>query len=375
MSKLPHITTSIFSKMSLMAKQYKAINLSQGFPDFPIDQELKSLITKAVHDNVHQYCPSSGHLGLLDAIGELIENSYQRNVEVHDEILVTAGATQAIFTAIQALVNPGDEVLVLDPSYDCYIAPIHLCKAKPVRVPLGSDFLPDWETIKRFVSPKTKLIITNNPHNPSGRTWGESDMKQLQELLQNNSNLYVLSDEVYEFITFENKHLSVHSYEALREKSIVVSSFGKTLHVTGWKVGYVVANKKIMTELKKIHQYMVFSVNSLCQHVIYEYLKRSSFQQIGTLYKEKRDLFRKGIEKSRFGILPCQGTYFQTLDYSNISNKSDIEFTEDLTRIHGVASIPISVFSEHPKHKHVIRFCFAKENDTIKKATDLLCKI
>ena len=375
MSKLPQITTSIFSKMSLMAKKYNAINLSQGFPDFPIDPELQNIISKIIHDDIHQYCPSSGHIGLLEAIGEIINTSYHREVNINEELLITAGATQAIFTAIQALIHPGDEVLVLDPSYDCYIAPIQLSNGVPVRVPLGKDFLPDWDAIHKCISPKTKLIITNNPHNPSGRTWKASDMKQLESLLQNNPNLYLLSDEVYEFITFENKHLSAHWYESLQEKSIVVSSFGKTLHVTGWKMGYVVADKKIMTEIKKIHQYMVFSVNSLCQHVICEYLKQSSVFDIGNLYQQKRDLFRKGIEKSRFNILPCDGTYFQTLDYSNISNKSDIEFTEELTKSHGVASIPISVFSEQNEHKNIIRFCFAKQNETIQKATSLLCRI
>ena len=375
MSKLPHITTSIFSKMSLMAQKHNAINLSQGFPDFPIDSQLKNLISKAINDNVHQYCPSSGHPKLLEAIAELINNTYDRSIVVDKEVLVTAGATQAIFTAIQAVVNPGDEVLVLDPSYDCYIAPILLCKAKPVRVSLDLDFLPNWEKIKKAVNHKTKLIITNNPHNPSGRTWSESDMKELEGLILRFKDLYLLSDEVYEFITFERPHLSAHLYPSIKEKSIVVSSFGKTLHVTGWKVGYVVADNKIMTEIKKIHQYMVFSVNSLCQNVIYRYLKESSFKNISNLYQQKRDLFRKGMEKSRFKLLPCEGTYFQTVSYEAISKASDIEFTEQLTKINGVAAIPISVFSEKNDHKRIIRFCFAKENETLINATDLLCKI
>ena len=375
MSKLPQIKTSIFSKMSLMAKEHNAINLSQGFPDFPIDQELSKIVEKSVRDNIHQYCPSNGHPGLLDQIGRLIHKSYNRNLNISEELLVTAGATQAIFTSIQALVHPGDEVIILDPSYDCYIAPIELCKGIPIRIPLDADFLPDWALIKKHVSSKTKMIITNNPHNPSGRTWDDSDMNELGRLLDHYPNLYLLSDEVYEYITFEKNHLSAHSYEALKSKSIVVSSFGKTLHVTGWKMGYLVAEKNIMDEIKKIHQYMVFSVNSLCQHVVFEYLKSSNLQDIGSMYQAKRNQFRVGLEQSRFKILPCDGTYFQTLDYSTISDKNDVEFAEELTKEFGVASIPISVFSENNKHKNILRFCFAKQNETLEKATSLLCKI
>lgn len=361
--------------MSLMAKEHNAINLSQGFPDFPIDQELSKIVEKSVRDNIHQYCPSNGHPGLLDQIGRLIHKSYNRNLNISEELLVTAGATQAIFTSIQALVHPGDEVIILDPSYDCYIAPIELCKGIPIRIPLDADFLPDWALIKKHVSSKTKMIITNNPHNPSGRTWNDSDMNELGGLLDHYPNLYLLSDEVYEYITFEKNHLSAHSYEALKSKSIVVSSFGKTLHVTGWKMGYLVAEKNIMDEIKKIHQYMVFSVNSLCQHVVFEYLKSSNLQDIGSMYQAKRNQFRVGLEQSRFKILPCDGTYFQTLDYSTISDKNDVEFAEELTKEFGVASIPISVFSENNKHKNILRFCFAKQNETLEKATSLLCKI
>ncbi len=374
-SKLPQITTSIFSKMTLLAKKHSAINLSQGFPDFPMDPELIRLIESGVKENIHQYCPSSGHIGLLEQINVLLNNSYQRNINIGDELLITAGATQAIFTAIQAIVHPGDEVIILDPSYDCYLAPIQLSKGIPIRIPLKKEFLPDWTNIKKHITPKTKLIITNNPHNPSGRVWNERDMKQLGLLLKENPKLHLLSDEVYEYITFEKKHLSAHLYDSLRSKSIIISSFGKTLHVTGWKIGYMVADKSIMDEIKKIHQYMVFSVNSLCQHVIYEYLKNNTLQNIGTLYQRKRDLFREGLEKSRFNILPCDGTYFQTLDYSKISNKPDLEFAEELTEKYGVASIPVSVFSEKDNHKKMLRFCFAKQDETIRQATNLLCKI
>ena len=375
MSKLPLITTSIFSKMSLLAKEHKAINLSQGFPDFPIDIKLKNIITQKIQEDTHQYCPASGHPELLEEIAQVVKKSYQREAHVEKEILVTAGATQAIFTAIQAVVHTGDEVIILDPSYDCYVAPVLLCNAKPIRVSLGSNFMPDWESIQKHVNSKTKLIITNNPHNPSGRTWGEDDMNQLKLLLDEFKNLHLLSDEVYEFITFENKHLSAHLYESLHKKSIIVSSFGKTLHVTGWKIGYVIADEKIMNEIKKIHQYMVFCVNSMSQHVIGAYLSQDGLKDIKLLYKKKRDIFRKGIEKSRFKLLPCEGTYFQTLSYEGVSNLSDIEFTEQLTKKYGVAAIPISVFSQDNQHHKMIRFCFAKENSTLKTASDLLCKI
>ena len=375
MSKLPLITTSIFSKMSLLAKEHKAINLSQGFPDFPIDVKLKNIITQKIQEDTHQYCPASGHPELLEEIAQVVKKSYQREAHVEKEILVTAGATQAIFTAIQAVVHTGDEVIILDPSYDCYVAPVLLCNAKPIRVSLGSNFMPDWESIQKHVNSKTKLIITNNPHNPSGRTWGEDDMNQLKLLLDEFKNLHLLSDEVYEFITFENKHLSAHLYESLHKKSIIVSSFGKTLHVTGWKIGYVIADEKIMNEIKKIHQYMVFCVNSMSQHVIGAYLSQDGLKDIKILYKKKRDIFRKGIEKSRFKLLPCEGTYFQTLSYEGVSNLSDIEFTEQLTKKYGVAAIPVSVFSHDNQHHKMIRFCFAKENSTLKTASDLLCKI
>ena len=375
MSKLPYITTSIFSKMSLLANEHAAINLSQGFPDFPIDVQLKNIISQKIQEDTHQYCPATGHPDLLEGIADITKKNYQRKTCIEKEILITAGATQAIYTAIQALVHPGDEVVILDPSYDCYIAPILLCNAKPVRVSLDTDFMPDWNSIQKHVNNKTKLIITNNPHNPSGRTWTKNDMNQLELLLNKFKNLHLLSDEVYEFITYENKHLSAHLYESLHKKSIIVSSFGKTLHVTGWKIGYVIADEKIMNEIKKIHQYMVFCVNSLSQHVIGAFLNQNGLNNINCLYQKKRDLFRKGIENSKFKLLPCEGTYFQTLSYDGISNLTDVEFAEKLTKEHGVAAIPVSVFSQENQHHKMIRFCFAKENSTLKKASDLLCKI
>jgi len=366
---------SIFSTMSQMASEHSAINLSQGFPDFPIDPILKEIIKKTIHDNIHQYCPSNGHPGLLRSISELIHSSYGREITIEDEVIVTAGATQGIFASIQAMVNKGDEVVILDPSYDCYITPILLSGAIPVRVPLNPDFLPDWEAIKDAVNDKTTLIITNNPHNPSGRVWKTEDIKELEYLINKYQKLHVLSDEVYEYINFNNPHQSVHLYESLRKKSIVVSSFGKTFHVTGWKVGYVVAEKQIMDKIKSLHQYMVFSVNSICQNVINDYLKHAKINELSSFYKYKRDLFRKGMKNSRFELMPCEGTYFQLASYHNISMKSDVEYTEELVIDHKIAAIPVSVFSQKKSQKNTIRFCFAKTDETLQSAIEKLCKI
>ena len=366
---------SIFSTMSQMASEHNAINLSQGFPDFPIDPMLKEIIERAIHDNIHQYCPSNGHTGLLHSISELILSSYGRKTAIQDEILVTAGATQGIFASIQAIVNKGDEVVILDPSYDCYITPILLSGAIPVRIPLDLNFLPDWKAIKDAVNDKTTLIITNNPHNPSGRVWRTEDIKELEILAQKYQNLHILSDEVYEYINFNNSHLSVHLYESLRKKSIVVSSFGKTFHVTGWKVGYVVADKQIMDKIKSIHQYMVFSVNSICQNVIHDYLKHAKINELSSFYKYKRDLFRQGMKNSRFELMPCEGTYFQLASYKNISEKNDVEYTVELVKEHKIAAIPVSVFSQKKSQTNTIRFCFAKTDETLQSAIEKLCKI
>ena len=375
MFKLPDIPISIFSTMSHLAREHGAINLSQGFPDFEVDPKLVSLIEKVSKGTVHQYSPMAGESKLLEETSRLVYESYSRDLDPKKEILITAGATQGIFTCIQALVEPGDEVLILDPSYDCYVMPITLSQGVPVRIPLNESFLPDWELIKQCVNEKTKLIITNNPHNPSGRIWSKSDMQELSNLLQTNQNLYHISDEVYEHITFDARHESANLYDGLHPKTMIVSSFGKSFHITGWKVGYVVAPKKLMNELKKVHQYLVFTVNSLSQHVLSEYLQQQNVKQLGAFYKQKRDLFRIGMENSKFELLPCEGTYFQLASYANQSQESDVDFCHELVEKFKLAAIPISVFSAHEEKRKVIRFCFAKENETLTKATDLLCKI
>ena len=375
MFKLPDIPISIFSTMSRLAREHGAINLSQGFPDFEVDPELVSLIEKVSKGGVHQYSPMAGESKLLEETSKLVYESYGRVLDPTKEILITAGATQGIFTCIQALVEPGDEVLILDPSYDCYVMPITLSQGVPIRIPLNDLFLPDWELIKQSINEKTKLIITNNPHNPSGRIWSKADMQELSNLLQTNQNLYHISDEVYEHITFDAKHESANLYDDLHPKTMIVSSFGKSFHITGWKVGYIVAPTKLMNELKKVHQYLVFTVNSLSQHVLSEYLQQQNVKQLGAFYKQKRDLFRIGMENSKFELLPCEGTYFQLASYANQSQESDVDFCHELVEKFKLAAIPISVFSAHEEKRKVIRFCFAKENETITKATDLLCKI
>ncbi|RYJ52608.1 aminotransferase class I/II-fold pyridoxal phosphate-dependent enzyme [Flavobacterium petrolei] len=375
MSKLPNISTSIFTVMSKMAAEYNAINLSQGFPNFPVDERLTDIVAKLAKENVHQYTPMSGYPLLLSKIALLIQNSYQRTIQPETELLVTAGATQAIFTTITALVKSNDEVIILDPSYDCYEAPVLLCNANPVRVALNDDYTPNWEIIEKACTVKTKMIIINNPHNPTGKILTESDFEALEILLEKHPDIVLLSDEVYEYITFEEKHISAHTREKLLNRCVMVSSFGKSFHVTGWKIGYLVAPEYLIKEIKKVHQFLVFSVNSICQVAINEYLEIVSVSEIGKLYQEKRDYFRQLLKGSRFKLMPCEGTYFQVVSYANISNENDVDFCKRLIIEHGVAAIPISTFYADGKDLKLIRFCFAKDNATLEEAAKRLCAI
>jgi methionine aminotransferase len=374
-SKLPHVGTTIFTTMSKMAADYNAINLSQGFPNFPIDPILEEIVRSKTGENVHQYAPMSGLPNLLEKISEMIFNQYNRKTDPSSSLLVTAGATQAIFTTIQALVHKNEEVIILDPSYDCYESPVILAGAKPIRIPLNDNFLPDWDKIRSSVSDKTRLIITNNPHNPSGTVWKKEDILELEKLVLDFPNLVVLSDEVYEFISFENKHISANTSEILKDRSVIVSSFGKTFHITGWKIGYVVAPEFLMKEIKKVHQFLVFCVNSLAQASLTEYMNHIDVSTLGRFYQEKRDAFRKQLKNSRFELLPCEGTYFQLGSYRNISDESDVDFAKRLVVEHGVATIPLSVFNANGDDRKILRFCFAKDDKTIQQATEKLCKI
>ena len=375
MSKLPNITTSIFSVMSQLANKHSAINLSQGFPNFPEDERLLQISERIIRENIHQYTPMAGLPSLLEKIANQTLKQYGRKVNIATEILVTAGATQGVFTAINTFVNHGDEVLILDPSYDSYEPSVLVAGGKPVRVTLNDDYTPNFNRIESAISTKTKMIVINNPHNPTGRIWTESDFEALETILEKHSQILVLGDEVYEYITFSQPHISFNTRPKLVERTIVASSFGKSLHVTGWKVGYLIAPEHLMFEMKKVHQFLVFSVNSFSQHAISEYLDVIDFSEVSKMYKRKRDLFQNLIKNSRFELMPCDGTYFQVVNYTQISNKNDVDFAKELIVNHGVASIPISVFYNDATDRHMLRFCFAKTDETLMAAAEKLNRI
>ncbi len=375
MSKLPNIGTSIFTVMTKMANEYNAINLSQGFPNFPVDERLTAIVAQLAKEDVHQYTPMAGYQPLLAKIKQLIERSYNRIVQAETELLVTTGATQGIFTTLLALLKADNEVVILDPSYDSYEAPILLSNAKPIRVALNDDYTPNWEQIEKACSSRTKMIIINNPHNPTGKILNLSDFENLERILEKFPDILILSDEVYEYITFEEKHISAHTRPLLQNRCIITSSFGKTFHVTGWKVGYLTAPEHLMNEIKKVHQFVVFSVNSLSQAAICEYLDVVDVKQIGPFYQEKRDYFRTLLQASRFELMPCEGTYFQVVSYATISDMNDVDFCKWLITEHGVAAIPISNFYADGKDLRLIRFCFAKNNTTLEAAAKRLCAV
>ena len=375
MSKLPNITTSIFSVMSQLANEHSAINLSQGFPNFPEDERLLQISERIIRENIHQYTPMAGLPSLLEKIANQTLKQYGRKVNIATEILVTAGATQGVFTAINTFVNHGDEVLILDPSYDSYEPSVLVAGGKPVRVTLNDDYTPNFNRIESAISTKTKMIVINNPHNPTGRIWTESDFEALETILEKHSQILVLGDEVYEYITFSQPHISFNTRPKLVERVIIASSFGKSLHVTGWKVGYLIAPENLMYEMKKVHQFLVFSVNSFSQHTISEYLDVVDFNEVSKVYQRKRDLFQNLIKNSRFELMPCDGTYFQVVNYNQISSKNDVDFAKELIVNHGVASIPISVFYNDTTDRHMLRFCFAKTDETLMEAAEKLCSI
>ena len=375
MSKLPHVGTTIFTVMSHLATKYGAINLSQGFPNFPVDSQLTDIVKEIAADSIHQYLPMAGYPPLLEKIGQTIKKSYARNLDPQTEILVTAGATQAIYTTIQAFVSVGQEVIILDPSYDCYEPAVILAGGKPIRIPLNSDFSPNWAIIESAFSDKTAMIIVNNPHNPSGRILKSDDLDQLETILAKYPKAILLSDEVYEYITFEEKHISANTRKNLIDKTVIVSSFGKTFHITGWKIGYLVAPEHLMIEIKKVHQFLVFSVNSVAQVALSQYLDKVDVSELGAFYQDKRDLFRNLIKDSRFELLPSEGSYFQVASYASISSENDVDFTKRLVEEYGVATIPMSVFNADGRDDKLIRFCFAKDTETLTQAALKLCKI
>jgi methionine aminotransferase len=375
MSKLPQTGVSIFTVMSALAAQHDALNLSQGFPNFPIDPRLREALHRAADGDTHQYLPMAGHRGLREKIAATISRVYGRTIDPDRELTITAGATQALYSAIQALAQAGDDVMMLDPCYDSYEPAVVLAGARPVRVPLDDAFMPAWERIAAAMTGRTRLLIVNNPHNPSGRIWRAEDMAALESLLARHPRVLVLSDEVYEFIALDRPHLSLHRSHTLRDRSVVVSSFGKTFHITGWKIGYVVAPTPLMDELRKVHQFVVFCLNSVGQAALHDYLDQVDVTQLAGFYRGKRDAFRALMAGSRFDLLPCEGSYFQVARYDAVSDEPDVAFCRRLVLEHGVAAIPLSVFNADGRDRRMIRFCFAKDDHTLTRAAERLCRI
>ena len=373
-SKLPNVGTTIFTLMSKMANESGAINLSQGFPGFPVDSKILNLVDKYLKQGFNQYSPMPGMPQLREAIAKKTNVCYGFSPNTETEICVTSGATEALFAAITALVNKGDEVIIFEPAYDSYIPAIELSGGIPVPVQLKyPDYKIYWNEVKNKVSPKTKLIITNTPHNPTGATWTDEDINNLKEITA-NTDIKIISDEVYEHITFDDKrHESVILDEELRNKSLVISSFGKTFHATGWKIGYCVAPEYLMAEFKKVHQFLTFSTSTPMQMALAEYMEdENMYLSIPKFYEEKRDYFQEIMKDTPFEILNCSGTYFQLLGYKSISDKPDTEFAEWLCKEKGVASIPISVFYQNKLNERVLRFCFAKEKEELERAAEKL---
>lgn len=376
-SKLPRVGTTIFTVMSGLAREHNAINLSQGFPDFEADPLLVELARKHTAAAFNQYAPMPGALPLREQVAVLLQSCYGASYHPDSEITVTAGATQGIYTAIAAFIGKGDEVIVFEPAYDCYTPAIevHGGIAKPIALEYPG-FSINWEKVKSTISEKTRMIIINSPHNPSGTTLSANDLKELEALVH-NKNIIVVSDEVYEHMVFDGaRHESVARYKSLAAQSFIVSSFGKTVHATGWKIGYVAAPKELMAEFRKVHQFLVFCVNHPFQMALSEYLKNEShYKGLHAFYQAKRDYFRRLITGSRFGIEPCTGTYFQLLNYKNISSEPDTDLAIRLTKEKGLAAIPLSVFYGDQRQQHLLRFCFAKKEETLQKAAEIICTL
>lgn len=376
-SKLPKVGTTIFTTMSKLAAEENAINLSQGFPDFPIDPALADLANKHMRNGRNQYPPMAGLMPLRERIAEKMARQYNASYDPETEVTITAGATQGIFTAIMAVIKEGEEAIIFTPAYDCYAPAVELAGGKPVYVQLRSgDYAIDWKQVKKVVNRRTRMIIINNPHNPVGSILSNKDLSQLENITRDN-DIVVLSDEVYEHIVFDGKeHLSVAKYPNLANRAFAVFSFGKTFHCTGWKMGYVVAPHNLMAEFRKVHQYNVFTANSFLQYALAEYMENAeNYNHIHALYQKKRNVFVEALKGSKFHPLHTQGSYFQLLDYSKITDEEDTAFAIRLTKEFKVASIPVSVFYHNPVHDHVLRFCFAKEDETLLKAAELLHKV
>ena len=376
-TKLPAVGTTIFTVMSTLAAEKNAVNLGQGFPDFNCDPHLVEVVTEAMQQGRNQYPPMAGVAELRAAVAAKISALHGRDYRAADEITITAGATQAIITIILAVVHAGDEVIVLEPCYDSYVPNIELAGGVPVRVPLTpGTFRPDFDKIAAAITPKTRAIIINSPHNPSGTVWTRDEMLRLQEILA-PTDVLLISDEVYEHMVFDGQqHQSASRFAGLAARAFIVSSFGKTYHVTGWKVGYVAAPAALTAEFRKVHQFNVFTVNTPVQYGLAQYMANPApYLELGAFYQRKRDLFRAGLQHTRFKLLPSEGTYFQCVDISGVSDLPEAEFCQWLTTEMGVAAIPLSAFYGNGFDQRVVRFCFAKKDETLNLALERLSSL
>src|SRR6185503_13771582 len=376
-SKLPTVGTTIFTVMSRLAAEHNAINLSQGFPDFDCAKELRDLVTKYINAGLNQYPPMAGVMRLRERIAEKAETLYGTRYDPEHEVTVVPGATYGIFTALATLIRPGDEVIVFEPTYDSYVPGIEVNGGVPVYVQLRyPEYSIDWQQVQRAITPKTRAILINTPNNPTASVLSGEDMRMLDGILR-GTDIVVISDEVYEHIVFDgHRHEGVARYPGLAERSFVVSSFGKTYHVTGWKMGYVLAPKELMSEFRKVHQFNVFVTNSPLQHAFAEFMENpDAYLSLAAFYQKKRDFFLEGVKGSRFKPLPSRGTFFQNLAYDGVSDEQDMDLAIRLTKERGIASIPVSVFYREPPPHRVLRFCFAKSEETLARGAEILCKI
>ena len=378
-SKLPHVGTTIFTVMSKMAQDHGALNLSQGFPDFDCPDRLKELVSHYLYDNKNQYPPMAGILPLRESIAQKVQSLYGTTPDAETEITVTSGATEALFDVVQAVVSPGDEVIMFDPAYDSYEPAVALAGGKSVRIPLSlPDYRIDWDRCASAITSRTRLVIINSPHNPCGSVNSRDDLDALAQLLRERDDIYVLSDEVYEHMVYDNaSHVSVLCHAELRQRSFAVFSFGKTYHATGWKVAYCVAPTRLTAEFRKVHQFVTFTTNSFVQYALADFMREcpQHATDLPAFYQQKRDLFCELLKDSPFQYSPSDGTYFQLVDYSEISDLSDMEFCNYITREKGVAAIPLAPFYESPPDTRIIRFCFCKDDSTLEQAAEILCKL
>jgi methionine aminotransferase len=376
-SKLPDVGTTIFTVMSALATEHNAINLGQGFPDYPMSDELIALVNTAMKKGFNQYVPMQGYMPLRETISEKIKFLYNTNVDEQTQITITPGGTYAIYTALTTVLQPGDEVIVFEPAYDSYIPNVEVNGAIPVLISLNApDYKIDWNQVREKITLRTKMIMLNSPNNPTGAVLRQYDIEQLRSIVK-DTNIFILSDEVYEHLIFDNiVHQSILRYPDLMERSFVCFSFGKVYHCTGWKLGYCVSSAELMKEFRKVHQFNCFSCNSPMQVALSEFLAdKNSYLSLSTLMQEKRDYFHQLMKQTKFAALPSYGSYFQLYQYGNISDENDKEFAIRITKEYGVATIPVSAFYKSGKDGKIVRFCFAKKNETLEAAAERLIKI